>query len=169
MMLKKKVWMAVVATGLGLTGSPGPALAATSGPQTFTVVKIGTDTGTVVARGVITGAGREENNRLQVPRGAPFQVEFTFPQGKLFQTITPVGPPEVDFNPTTCIARITIFDTTEITGGTGAYAGASGSGVATARRTVIRGRNADGSCLPATAPPIFELSQVQAPGTINVP
>ena len=169
MMLKKKVWMAVVATGLGLTGSPGPALAATSGPQTFTVVKIGTDTGTVIAQGVITGVGQEENNRSEVPRGAPLQVEFTFPEGKVFQTITRVGPPEVDFNPTTCLARISIFDTTEITGGTGAYAGVSGSGVATVRITVLRGRNADGSCLPATAPPIFELTQVQAPGTISVP
>ncbi len=125
-MIIKKLALAAAAIGMGVAGTAVPATAAT-GPQTFTVVKIGTNTGTVVGRGVITGAGREENNRLQVPRGAPFQVEFSFPQGQLFQTITPVGPPKVDFNPVTCVARITIFDTTIVDGGTGAYAGATGA------------------------------------------
>ncbi|MDQ3641156.1 MAG: hypothetical protein M3450_06760 [Actinomycetota bacterium] len=163
----RKLALAAAVVGLSLAGTPGPAVADT-GPQEFTVVKIGTNTGTVVARGVITAAGREENNRLQVPRGAPFQVHFSFPQGDLFQTITPVGAPQVDFNPTTCMTRVTIFDTTEITGGTGAYAGATGSGVATAKLTIIRGRNADGSCMDAKAPPIFEMSQVAAPGSLTI-
>ena len=118
---------------------------------------------------MINGAGAEETNGLQVPRGSPFQVEFTFPQGKLFQTITPVGAPTVDFNPTTCVTRVTIVDTTVVTGGTGAFADATGSGVATANLTSIRGRNADGSCLPATSPPIFEMSFVRAPGTLTLP
>lgn len=166
-MIVKKLVLSAAIFGLAVAGTAGPATAAT-GTQEFTVVKIGTNTGTVVARGVITGAGREENNRLQVPRGGPFQVEFTFPQGKVFQTITPVGAPEIEFNPTTCVARVRIFDTTEITGGTGAYAGATGSGVANAVLTIIRGRNADGSCLDATAPPTFEMSQVKATGTLTV-
>ena len=164
----RKVLLAAAIGGVALAGTPGYANAEVSGPQEFTVVKIGTNTGTVVARGVITGAGREENNRLQVPRGAPFQVEFTFPDGKLFQTITPVGAPTVDFNPTTCVTRLTIFDTTQVTGGTGAYAGASGGGVATAHLTQIRGRDAAGACLPATSPPIFEMSFVRAPGTLSL-
>ena len=167
-MIVRKLAVAAAVVGLGLAGTPGPAVADT-GPQEFTVVKIGTNTGTVVARGVITGAGREENNRLQVPRGAPFQVHFSFPRGDLFQTITPVGAPQVDFNPTTCVTHVTIFDTTEVTGGTGAYAGATGRGVATAKLTIIRGRNADGSCLPESAPPLFELSQVNATGTLTLP
>lgn len=65
-----------------LGGNARTAVADT-GPQEFTVVKIGTNTGTVVARGVITAAEREENNRLQAPRGAPFQVHFSFPRGDL--------------------------------------------------------------------------------------
>ncbi len=166
-MIVRKLALGAAIVGLAVAGTPGPATAAT-GPQDFTVVKIGTNTGTVVARGVITGAGREENNRLQVPRGAPFQVEFTFPQGRVYQTITPVGAPQIDFNPTTCVARVKIFDTTEITGGTGAYAGATGSGVANAELTIIRGRNADGSCMDATAAPIFEMSRVKATGTLSV-
>ena len=166
-MFVRKLALSAAVVGLAVAGTPGPAVAET-GAQEFRVVKIGTNTGTVVARGVITGAGREENNRLEVPRGAPFQVRFIFPDGELFQTITPVGAPVVDFNPTSCLSRITIFDTTEITGGTGAYAGATGSGVATAHLTTIRGRDADGNCLPPTAPPIFEMSQVVAPGTMTV-
>lgn len=153
--------------GVAIAGTPGPAVADT-GAQEFYVVKIGTNTGTVVARGVVTGAGREENNRLAVPRGAPFEVRFSFPQGEVFQTITPVGMPVVDFDPTTCLSQITISDTTEITGGTGAYAGATGAGVATAHLTTIRGRNADGSCLPPTASPIFEMTRVVATGTMSV-
>ena len=168
-MIIRRVVLAAAIGGLAVAGTPSPAVAATAGAQDFTVVKIGTNTGTVVARGVITGAGAEENNRLQEPRGAPFQVEFTFPNGKLFQTITPVGLPRVEFSPVTCVARISIFDTTQVTGGTGAYTGATGSGTANALLTVIRGRNADGSCLPETAPPIFEMSYVRAPGTLSIP
>lgn len=48
-----------------------------SGTQEFTVVKIGTNTGTVVARGVITGAGREENN---LPAASPPIFEMSFVQ-----------------------------------------------------------------------------------------
>ncbi len=164
----RRAFFAAAIGGLLVTGTPGQAAAAVTGAQEFTVIKIGTNTGTVVARGVITGAGQEENNRLQVPRGAPFQVEFTFAGGKLFQTITPVGAPLVDSNPVSCVTRITIFDTTEVTGGTGAYAGASGGGVATAQLTQIRGRDANGDCLPPTSAPIFEMSFVRAPGTLNL-
>lgn len=165
-MFVRKLALCVAAIGLAIGGSPGPAVADT-GTQEFYVVKIGANTGTVVARGVITGGGREENNRLQVPRGAPFEVRFSFPRGELIQTITPVGAPVVDFDPTTCVSQITISDTTEITSGTGAYAGATGIGVATAHLTTIRGRNADGSCLPPTAPPIFEMTRVVATGTLS--
>ena len=168
-MIVRKVVFAAAVGALALASAQSPAVAATTGAQEFIVVKIGTNTGTVVGRGVITGAGTEENNRLQQPRGAPFQVEFTFPDGKLFHTITPVGAPRVEFNPVTCVARIYIFDTTEVTGGTGAYAGATGTGTANAKLTVIRGRDAEGNCLPATAPPIFEMSQVRAPGTLTIP
>lgn len=166
MKLKKLVLTAIVA-GSVLIGNPGPANAVTA-RQDFTVVKIGANTGTVVAQGLITGAGREENNRLQVPRGGPFQVEFSFAEGDLYQTITPAGPPQVDFNPTTCVARLTFAHTAVVTGGTGAYEGATGGGTAIANLTVIRGRNADGTCLPDTAPPIFEMSYVKATGTLTV-
>jgi hypothetical protein len=166
-MVFRKLALSAAVVGLAIAGMPGPA-AAETGAQEFRVVKIGANTGTVVALGVITGGGREENNRLQVERGTPFQVRFTFPRGELFQTITPVGAPVVDFNPTTCLSRISIFDTTKIDYGTGAYAGATGSGVATAQLTTIRGRDADGNCLPPTAPPIFEMSQVVGTGTMTV-
>ena len=136
-MILKKVGLVALMGALALVGTPGNAVAATTGPQEFTVVKIGTNTGTVVARGVITAAGTEENNRLQVPRGAPFQVEFTFPEGKLFQTITPVGAPTVRLQPD----NVCVPDHDR--------------------------RQPDGSCLPATSLPIFEMSLARAHGTLT--
>lgn len=66
------------------------------------------------------------------------------------------------------MSQITLSDATLITRGTGAYAGATGTGVATAHLTRIRGRNTDRSCLPPTAPPIFEMTRVVATGTLSV-
>jgi hypothetical protein len=164
----KKLALAAMIGGLVLAASSGSALAATTTSQEFTVVKVGTDPGTVVASGAITGVGSEDNNRLQVPRGAPFQVTFHFRQGDLFQTITPVGPPQIRFNPATCVTTTTIQDTTLVTGGTNGLAGTTGSGTATANLTSVAGRGNDGRCLGPGSPPIFELSVVRATGSLHL-
>ncbi len=117
------------------------------------MIKIGRGPGTVIGRGVITGVGVEENNRFDLPPGSTFQVTFHFPEGDLYMDVVP-GPPQVDFNPNSCVTRITLHPTTTVTGGTGAYEGASGSGTATSHILVIAGRAEDGSCLSPSAPPI---------------
>ena len=166
----RKLVVAALVAGLGVLGSPGTALAATTGTSYGTTVKIGINPGTVVSQEFITGVGVETNNRHLVPPGTPFQVVNGFPQGSLLFTATPSGPPEiVDSNPTTCVTHMILRSTTVITGGTGAYAGASGFGVGTANRTVVSGRGADGRCLPLSQPGVFELSYVKTSYTVTLP
>jgi hypothetical protein len=45
----------------------------------------------VVATGVINGVGAENNNRLHVPRGSPFQVVNSYSEGDLFEPATPAS------------------------------------------------------------------------------
>lgn len=162
----KKLALAAVLGGLVLTG-PGPANAQTSPNQTFTVVKVGANPGSVVGTGVINGAGVENNNRLQVPRGSEFQAVFSFAGGDLFQTATPVSA-RSQFDPATCVTRTAIFNTFVITGGTRDLAGVSGGGEGTASLTTVAGRDADGNCLGPESPPVFLISVVRLTATVNV-
>ena len=166
----KKVARAVIAGGLALAlaGSPGPAIAETAPNQTFTVVKIGANPGTVAATGVINDVGVENNNRLQVPRGTPFQVVNSYAEGDLFETATPVSA-ESQFDPFTCVTRTAIFNTFVITGGTRGLAGATGGGEGTANLTAIGPRGDDGACIGPDAPPVFLISVVRLTATVNLP
>jgi hypothetical protein len=163
----KKLALALIVGGLALAGSSGPATAQTAPNQSFTVVKIGANPGTVAATGVINGVGVENNNRLQVPRGSQFQVVNSYAEGDLFETATPVSA-ESHFDPATCVTRTTIFNTMVITGGTGSLAGATGSGEGTANLTAIGPRGSDGACLGPDAPPVFLISVVRLTATINL-
>ena len=163
----RKLALAVMMGGLVLTGSPGPAAAQTSPNQTFTVVKVGANAGTVVGTGVINGAGVENNTRLQVPRGSQFQAVFSFAEGDLLQTATPVSA-QSEFDPATCVTRTAIFNTFVITGGTRGLAGASGHGEGMANLTTIAGRDDDGNCLGPDSPPVLLISVVRLTATVNV-
>ena len=163
----KKLALAVIIGRLVLTGSPGPVAAQTSTNQTFTVVKIGANPGTVAGTGVINGVGVENNNRLQVPRGSQFQAVFSFAEGDLLQTATPVSA-RSEFDPATCVTRTAIFNTFVITGGTRGLAGASGGGSGTANLTTISGRDEAGRCLPPDSPPVFLISVVRLTATVNI-
>ncbi len=163
----KKLALAVIAGGLALTGAAGPATADTVPNQTFTVVKVGANPGTVVGAGVINGVGVENNNRLQVPRGSQFKVVNSYSEGDLFETATPVSA-ESHFDSATCVTRPTIFNTMVITGGTRSLAGATGSGEGTANLTAIGPRGSDGACLGPDAPPVFFISVVRLTATINL-
>ena len=163
----KKLALALIIGGIALTGSPGPVAAQTSTNQTFTVVKVGANPGTVAGNGVINGVGVENNNRLQVPRGSQFQAVFSFAEGDLLQTATPVSA-QSEFDPATCVTRTAIFNTFVITGGTGGLAGANGGGSGTANLTTIGGRYAGGRCLAPDSPPVFLISVVRLTATVNV-
>ena len=163
----QKLALAMAIGGLVLTGSPRP-VAAQAGPnQTFTVVKIGANPGTVAGTGVINDVGVENNNRLQVPRGAQFQAVFSFPKGNLLQTATPVSA-QSQFDPATCVTRTAIHSTFVITGGTNGLAGASGGGHADSNITAIGRRGSDGACLGPDTPPIVLISVVRLTATVSV-
>jgi hypothetical protein len=163
----KKLGLAVMVGALALAGSSGPATADSAPNQTFTVVKIGANPGTVAAAGVINGVGVENNNRLQVPRGSQFQVVNSYAEGDLFETATPVSA-ESHFDPSTCVTRTAIFNTFVITGGTRDLEGITGSGAGTANLIAIGPRGDDGACLGPDAPPIFLMSVVRLTATIDL-
>ena len=75
----------------------------------------------------------------------------------------------MSFNPTTCVTNMILRSSVLVTGGTGAYAGASGTGYGVANRTVVSGRSANGTCLPLSQPTVFELSNVKSFATLTLP
>ncbi len=165
--LTKAVASATLA-GLALLVLSGPATADTATNVTFTTIEVGRRPGTVIATGAISGVGTETNNEWQVGPGQPFQDVMTFPQGELFQTVAPAGPPQIQFDPTTCVVRIVEPQSTTVTGGTKAFAGAWGFGTSTAHITIVESRGNDGTCQQPPAPPRFLLAIVHGTGTVNV-
>ena len=165
----KKFVAAAIVGGLALMTSPNQVLAETTGNQRFTVLIPAEGPGTVIATGVVTGVGSEVDTRKQVPPGSPFQATYTFREGQLFATVAAAGRPQVEFNPRSCVTTITLVDTATITGGTGAFEGATGSSTDTVRVTSVAGRDAEGRCLGPEHPPIFELGIIRAEGTLSLP
>ncbi|MDQ4132900.1 MAG: hypothetical protein M3179_06740 [Actinomycetota bacterium] len=144
--------MALVLGAVALTALPEAALGQTATNQWFRVVSAGPPGAarTVIANGVITGVGTEviESN----PSGVA-TVKWTFPDGTVSVRIdfTFAG----DLNPTTCLRTLTLKGTWEITGATGAYAGATGGGDFSGTNRILLSRTENG-CAP---PPVF-LAQV---------
>ncbi len=165
----KKFAAAAIVGGLALMTSPNQVLAETSRTQRFTVLIPAEGPGTVIATGVVTGVGSEVDTREQVPPGSPFQATYTFPEGQLFATVAAAGRPQVEFNPGNCVTTINLVDTATITGGTGAFEGASGSSTDTVRVISVAGRGDDGRCLGPEHPPIFELGIIRSEGTLTLP
>ena len=166
MNVRKLVSFAAIC-GLALVGAPGKAMAATADHH-FRIVKLGANPGTVIAQGPFYGVGTETNTRHQVPLGSPFTVTFSFNHGELYLDAIPARP-QIDAAPVSCVTRVTLQVQNVVTGGTGAYAGATGTGSGTSNITQIRGRAPDGSCLPLSSPPLFELANVRAVETLTLP
>jgi len=163
----KKRATATLVGGLALLASPGQAVAET-GNQRFTIIQVGNGPSTIVATGVITGAGTEVDNRTQVRPGSPFQATYTFSEGKLFATVAAAGRPQVEFNPSSCVTTVDIVDNSTITGGTGAFQGARGSSTDTVRVTSIGARDGEGRCLPPGSPPLFEIGIIRTEGSLSL-
>lgn len=167
-MSMKKRAAATLVGGLALLASPGQAFAET-GSQRFTIIQVGGGPSRIVATGVITGVGTEVDNRTQVPPGSPFQATYTFSEGELFATVARAGRPQIEFNPSSCVTTVNIVDTSTITGGTGAFQGASGSSTDTVRVTSIGARDGEGRCLPPGSPPLFEIGIIRTDGSLTLP
>jgi hypothetical protein len=120
----------------------------------------------VVGSGVFNGVGRVVETPNQP--GDPDSVErddLVFRGGSLhlLSTVVDVSP-SVDEH--TCVAKVEIQQTGEITGGTGRFANATGSSTATVSAVALLARNPDKSC-SFDVPPLFEVDRISSSGTLS--
>lgn len=97
-----------------------------SGSESFTIIEPSHAGGPVIARGAFTAAGTDVE--LTPGSHAPATGVFVFPAGTI-SVLHTVTSHSGTFNPKTCVAHFQISGTYVITGGTGVYEGATGSGV----------------------------------------
>ena len=121
---------AVITACVALAGFSGSAWAETASPQAFVVYAAGPpDTPrTVVATGAINGVGTVMIGGSQPGPGGSFvqQTTWVFPEGSLFVTLTYTARTRSDER--SCSSTSYLTGTWQITGGTGRYSGATGSG-----------------------------------------
>jgi len=108
-------------------------------------------TGRVIAAGPITGVGTFV---LEGQGPEPFAGKFILPGGTVFVMVAP-DPSSTNFDPRTCLLRLTTSGTITITGGTGAFSGASGGGRSAGRAIVRFSRDARGDCQLEEKPVFF--------------
>lgn len=120
----------------------------------------------VTATGPIQGKGYQEFIS-EVPAAEPNTfigtTQLVFPDGSVFVTLTSTG--ELRFNEHACKAFNAGWGVWTITGGTGAYAGATGQGTYEGRNTLSGERNPDG----CPAEPDRLVSNLRLEGTSTVP
>lgn len=147
-----------------------PAHAAT-GRQAFRIFLSGDPRagapGTLVANGLVNGRGTDETiEQHPHPDGSETDVELlTLPGGTI--TIQDTDPADAfHFDPPSCTALIsTNAGVFTVVGGTGAYAGASGSGTFSARGVVVFDRIAGG----CSEEPRSFVAVVTATGPLHLP
>ena len=153
--------MAVVATvGAALVLMAGPAMAATTGPQTFVLYGQDDTPGTIVGSGPVSGVGVEvdidEDNAI-----------FSFSNGAFHVNHPQTGGSD-NFNPTTCSGSATFSGPYTLSGGSGAYTGVTGSGTYSGRAVFVGQRDSTGAC-SEDLPPLFSFFYVVARGTTTLP
>jgi hypothetical protein len=146
-----------------------PAHADVTGKQSFTVVVRGGLDGDVItgaARGLVNGALVDQPLESQPgdPPNLNRDVMF-FRRGTLTILTTFDGGPG-PANPASCVAPFELTGTWVIPSGTGAYAGATGSGTFTSHGTVVFQRGEDG-CLE-DAPPALLVAVFNATGDLTL-
>lgn len=120
----------------------------------------------VVATGPISGRG---NGTLQtIPAGGNVDhVTLRLAKGSVSlvatETFSAVRP---DLR--ACVGKLTGRGRFRITSGTGAYAGAAGSGTYTRTGILVGRRDANGVCLGRKAPPKASTSTVKMSGTVTL-
>jgi hypothetical protein len=175
--MKRQVTGTLLAAGmaLGILATTAlPAAAATSGPETVKGIIVtsgvsGTRTtisSVAVAKGVFRGVGQI----VGVPRqpGDPANVsraDLVYSVGTMHlvsvSTVT-----SFTVNPHSCLFRATFQEDSQITGGTGLFAHASGTFTGTVSPQGLLPRNPDGSCA-TTQPALHEVDMVAFSGTLS--
>lgn len=142
--MRRRALAALVAV-VALVGWSGTASAQT-GPQRFVLYQgPGEENFTVYASGPISGVGTDYllTEGVDASGRTRRTTESVFPQGSTFNTLT-VLENSLTFDPRTCVARIIGRSLLDITGGTGAYEGVTGSGETTFQAIVIAERTPEG-------------------------
>ena len=138
--------LAVVVAVAALLG-PAASARAETGTQRFTLYQApGEENFTVYAAGPISGVGTDYllDEGVDPTTGATQRrTETVFPEGSTFNTLT-VRQNTLSFDPRTCVARVVGTSHLEITGGTGAYEGVTGSGEVTFQAIVVGERTPEG-------------------------
>jgi hypothetical protein len=176
--MKGLVKGALLAAGTALALSAAPAMtaaAATSGSETFggTIVFSGvpgTEARTitasvVVAKGVFRGVGRfVELPRLPTDPAGVSRDDLVFSGGTI-HLVSSLGSLSGSLNPHSCLFSGTQQLIWQVTGGTGQFAGASGSLTGTVSTRALLARNPDGSCLFTQVP--HEVDRFAESGTLS--
>ena len=173
--LRTALAVLLAATGLVAVGPTSVASAQTSGPESFTGFLIVTGVSgervelasNIRARGVFGGAGKivELPPQPGDPEGMD-RDDLVFRQGTLHLFSFVQDFQIVSFNPNSCRFAVTVTQMTQFAGGTGIFAGASGTGTGRVDGTSMAQRNPDGSC-NLDLPPAHERDAVSGSGTLT--
>ena len=142
----RKSLFAVMTACVSLASHSGVAHAETASPQVFVVYAVGAPgtPRTVVAAGAINAVGTVIIGGSQPGPGGSLlqQTTWVFPQGSLFVTLTYTSTTTID--PQLCSSTSHLTGTWQITGGTGQYSGATGSGTISGPNSAYFTRDAEG-------------------------
>ena len=170
-------WALLVAgTALAISAAPAlPAAAATSGGETFTGTIVfaavpGANTrmvlsSVVVANGTFKGVGRFVEVVPTDPAGVS-RDDLVFPSGTIHLVSTLGNAISFSINPHNCLFSGTQQQTSDVTGGTGQFAAATGSFTGAARGQGLLPRNPDGSCAFGQ-PSLHEEDLISTSGTLS--
>jgi hypothetical protein len=111
----------------------------------------------IIARGVFTGGGIDKS-------GAKVDT-VVFPNGT-FKITHGKGTGTQHFNPKTCLMTVTLHGTYALSGGTGAYAGISGSGTYHVSILAV-GARSGGTCVKSKPPVAFQ-QVIKASGPVKL-
>jgi hypothetical protein len=123
--------------------------------------------GSVVAMsGVFTGLGRivERPNRAGDAANVN-RDDLVFSTGTI-HLVNEVGPTAFAVNPRTCTATFTAQGTSRVDGGSGRFAGATGTFTTSLHGSGATRRNTDGSC-DRQHPPLVEVDSLSGTGTLT--
>jgi hypothetical protein len=175
--MKRQVTGALLAAAAALAISATaalPAAAATSGSETLsgTLVTSGVSgtrtviSSVVVAKGVFTGVGQiVEVPSLPTDPPNSSRDDLVFPEGTIHLLSITVGA-SFTLDPHSCLFRLTVRQTGEITGGTGQFADATSSSTGTVSGQGLLPRNPDRSC-STTQTPRHEVDMIASSGTLS--
>ena len=158
---------AIAAAAAAVIGGTGVAVAgthsATTGTEHFQMMSTSAtaSTDSVIASGVFTAPGVDHENQQANT------AQFVFSNGTISLKHSK-GTGQQSFNPKTCLLTINQHGTYALTGGTGSYAGITGSGKYQLSILAIGARNSAGKCSQTKAPVAFH-QVINASGPVTLP